>query len=73
MRSELKAIQARLTELLGKNSHEVFHLKVRLNCRNCKNSDCKANVWICNLYGEIPKEFIEEGCDSWINNIAIKR
>lgn len=69
MRQELLAIKARLTELLGAKSHEVLHLKIRLTCRNCKNSNCVANVWICKLYGEIPKDFIEQGCDSWINNI----
>lgn len=72
MWEELHVIKARLIELLGKNSHEVLHLEIRLNCRNCKNVTVKGNDWVCTLYGEIPKEFLEQGCASWINNIRKK-
>lgn len=72
MRTELKSILEQLATLIGPKSHEVTLLKARLSCRNCKNSDYENNIWICDLYGEIPKEFVSQGCDSWINNITIK-
>lgn len=72
MRTELKSILEQLVTLIGPNSHEVTILNSRLSCRNCKNADYKSNEWICNLYGAIPKDFISQGCDSWINNITVK-
>jgi hypothetical protein len=72
MQTKLKAILEQLATLIGPTSNEVTLLKARLSCRNCKNSDCKNNIWVCTLYGEIPKEFISRGCGSWINNITVK-
>ena len=72
MRTELVAIKNRLEQLIGKNSHEVLHLNIRLNCRNCRNSTNIKGVWNCKLYGDIPEQYISEGCDSWVNNITIK-
>lgn len=72
MRQELKTILERLIILTGKNSNEVTILKARLSCTNCKNSEYPKSTWICKLYGPVPKEFVGEGCDSWINNIRVK-
>ena len=69
---ELRALHTRLKQLLGLTAHEVILLGVRLNCRNCKRSRfVKApggDEWECK-YGTIPKEYIDAGCDSWINRI----
>lgn len=43
-----------------------FNEPVEKNCRSCVNADPVANgKWSCKLHGEIPKEFIPKGCDSY--------
>lgn len=70
MRRELKAIEAKLIELLGNKATEVRLLKARLSCHHCKNFIYANNIYNCNLYGEIPKDFVTKGCDSWITDIS---
>lgn len=36
------------------------------NCRSCANASPGENgEWNCKLYGQIPREFLKQGCDSW--------
>ena len=77
MWNELKAIHARLQELLGAKHPDCILLGATLNCRNCNQSRYRgkvngaADVWECLLYGFIPKEHLGDGCDSWVNNVGV--
>jgi hypothetical protein len=75
---EARAIQARLTQLFGKQAHEVILLGARLSCRNCNLSRFKGkvdgvpDVWYCTQWNaNIPKEALGEGCTAWKNNVGV--
>lgn len=56
-----------LEEELYPSATEVYILKERLSCRKCKNVVYGESV-TCKLYGPVPEEFVNQGCDVWDQN-----
>lgn len=45
-----------------------YNEKVEINCRSCRNSSAVADgKWNCDLYGEIPDDFVKLGCPQHVS------
>lgn len=43
-----------------------FNERIETNCRSCVNATPGVGgTWVCNKYGNIPKDFIKTGCGEW--------